>query len=316
MNNPFISFKSRAEEVEFQRQALNFNLLSQRPADVERLHLYADTVYQLVIDRVERINPIPYIFDVVQGEPGKKIKIKESWGGEVFERSYGEYKRKTRIERDWHEMSTSPKSVHFETAAEDLKTGVVTTTELAQMAADAIVHHKIKMAWKVLKDAVPTTDATYSTDTSGDLIYSDLDTEIKDLDDKYEIGLILGRRSFLFPIVTFTGYDNSSGYPEEVKRELHQRGMLDRYRGIPILGLREHKNELTGKVACDAGNIFILAANKGWNRFVEVAPVTPTLKTEPEDGTIHFIYDYEDGAAVWKPQFIRRLYNSSATGYL
>lgn len=296
----------RKKLVEAQQQDLDFDWYSPRAEDIEKRMAVADTVYQLVTDTLNTVNPLPMLFESATGELGKKIRDYRTYGGRVYERTYGEYKKASPFKREYFTISTSPKTLHWEWPVEDIQAGAVTLPEIAEMSARAILFYKVKLAWDTMKAAVPTTGA-YSTDVGASLTQSSLDTVIRAAGDQFEIAGIIGRHVFVSNITTYSGYDHSTGFPESVKEELHRRGMQSIYRGIPVFPLMDMQDELANQSAMDSTTAFIVARNKSFNRYVEVTPLKSVSEVRPSDGTFHLYYDFEDGFALWKPKYVRRL---------
>lgn len=304
----------RQNEVDAQRADLDFDWYSERRSDIDKRYAYADTIFQNVKMTVETSNPIPALFETVKGEGGKKIKAKRHYGGKVYERSYGEYKRVSAFKLKTYTMTTNQKAMHIAVPIEDLRNGVITTSELVDEAARAILFYKVSTVWSTLKAALPTSLAggEYVTSTATTITQSHIDTAIQNFGDRYKIAGMIGRHKYLWPITTFTGYDGGSGYPESVKQELHARGMTSMYKGVPIVTLQEFKDEMYGGVAADAGNIFIVSDEKGFNRYVEVAPLTSTNEVTRSTNMFHLYYEFEDGYAIWEQKFIHRLWDGTA----
>lgn len=302
----------RQSEIEAQMVDLDFDWTSERGADIDKRYAYADTIYQGVKHAVDTTNPLPALFETVRGEAGKKIKAKRHYGGKVYERSYGEYKRVSHFKSKFYTMSTSAKALHIAVSIEELKAGVVTTSELQAEATRAILFHKVSNVWKTLKTALPTSNTALTTNlSSATLIQSALDTAVRDFGDKYQIQGIVGRQKFLWPITNFSGYDGSTGYSEAVKLELYQRGMIGKYKGTDIFSLQDLSDEQYGTSAVDAGNIFIVGAEKGFNRYVEVTPLTSTNEVSRSTNMFHLYFDFEDGYAIWEPKFMYRLWDGT-----
>jgi hypothetical protein len=307
-----VSFRDQAAERAEQIKSLNFNWFDKRPASQEKITEFADLIYQRVQDQVNAVNPVNLMFDTQQGELGKRIRFKETVGGRVYTRSYGEYKKASPMKSTFFNISTTPKSLHLWWPIEDIKAGVILTSEMIDMATKAIMHYRTKLMWETLKDGILSSDATYCS-TSATLSAGALTTALLSLADTCQVQAIVGRKSYLGPIITFTGYDNTTGYPDTVKDQIHNQGWLSSFAGTPVIGLETYEDELTGAVAIDAGNIFIIGSKaKKWNRWVEVTPISYASEAIPSNSTFHLYYDFEDGFAIWKPKYMRRIWDGTA----
>lgn len=307
--NKFLTLADRQKFAEAQVKDYNFDWFSQRDSDVAKRMVVADTVYQLVSDQVNTTNPLPAIFEYQRGEAGKRIKAKRHYGGKVYERSYGEYKKASSFGVKFYTMSTSAKALHIEVPVEELKAGIITLPELAEQAAQAILYYKVSTVWKTLKTALPTSDTTVCTNVGTTLTQASLDTALRNMRDKYEIQGIFGRYSFLSQVVNYSGYGGSPRWPDETLMEMHKRGMIGQYMGVPIFTMSELRDEWYNTVAVDAANAFIIASKRDFNRYVEVTPLGRSEKIEPLDGTWHLIFDFEDGYALWETKYLHRLWN-------
>lgn len=292
-----------AQRTDFQ----NLDWLSHKTSDMAKKEIFADTVYNQVTTLVNTVNPIPMIFDRVTGEAGKKIVGKRIFGGQVFERSYGEFKRKSSFKTVYYTMTTSAKSISFSWPVEELRNGIVTLADIIESCTQAIIYHKVKLAWDTLKDAILSTDSTNNTNVGGTLTQSSLDGAIKSQSDKWRIAGIIGRRSYLDTALTFSGGSGADLMPESIKEDAWRRGLMQVYHGAPIFALPQLKDEITGALAMDASTCFIVSEYKGFNRYVEVAPVTSSNWITYETGEYNQAFDWEDGFAVWDNTFLHRL---------
>lgn len=306
-----MTYADRQKIVEAQKLDLAFDWLSDKTSDVQKRVAVADTIYELVTREVEATNPLPAIFTTVRGEAGKKIKAGRNYGGRVYERSYGEYKKISHFKAKYYTMTTTPKSLHISYPIEELAAGITTVSELSQQAANAILFHKVKTVWDTLKAACPT-GGDYCTDVGLVMVdQASLDTALSTFGDRYEIAGIFGRRAFLDGMFVYSGNDRSTGYPDSVKEDLINRGLLMFYRGAPILAMREIPDELYGASAMDAANAFIVAKDNSFNRYVEVTPLRSSNEVIKSDNTFHMYFDFEDGYAIWEPKYVHRLNNGA-----
>ena len=115
---------------------------------------------------------------------------------------------------------------------------------------------------------------------------------------------IVGRYSVLNPISGFTGY------ADEALEEIRKKGGLGRYRGADIVRLKYLADEVYGGVPFETSSIFLASNDKSFNRYVEAKPIERQSWIEPLDKTIHWTFDFEDGAAIWKLKYGHRIYNT------
>jgi len=309
MLNQFLTSKDRQAEVELQKKALNFDWYAQAGPDLQKRLAFANTVYEGIMQQIDETNPIPLIFNVRPGSLGTRIRVKEISGAKVYERAYGEFKRVSRLRASVHTITTMSRALHLEETVEELKAGIVTTSDLIEAGRLAVLRDKIGLMRTTMEAAIGTSSA-YATDYGAALSQSELDTEIKAVAATKEVGAILGPMGVLQGITEFAGYDGSTGYAESVKEELHRRGMLGVYRGIPVIAIRNSQDEAYGNVDLwSTTDIWICPADRSFTRFAEEQGATQTSRVQPDDGTFHLYIDYRDGAALWKTAWFRRLYS-------
>lgn len=305
----FIPLKDQEAERAQQVKDLKFNWHSKRLVVQEKLQEYADIIYERVADQVQAFNPINLLFSTSTGQIGKTIRFKQNFGGRVYTRSYGEIKKASPIKANFYTISTSPKALHLFWPIEDIKAGIILTSEMVDMATKAILHYRMKMMWDTLKAAIPTGSAT---NVGASFSQTGVLAALNSLGDVCPVQAIIGRRSFLGNIVTFTGYDGATGFSENLKNEIDRTGWVSQYAGVTTVGLEAFYDDLTGEAAIDAGNAFIIGAKtKNWNRFVEVTPLSSSYEAIARDNTWHLYFDFEDGFAVWKTTYMKRLWDGS-----
>ena len=308
----YITSAQREELVKAQQADLNFDWFDQRGASIDKRYAVADTIFEIVKTTVDYTNPIPALFNVQRGEAGKKIKAKRLYGGVVYERSYGEYKKVSMFKNTFYTLTTTPKALHISVPVEELQAGVVTIPELADAAAKAILFHKVNMVWKTLY-AATTTSGTNYTNVGASLTQSSLDTAIKTMADRHDLAGLFGRRKFLDPILTYSGYNSGGIYSPAMIDEITARGFLGQYRGVNLYPMQALKDEARALTTPTDGVAFLIAKNKDYNRYVEVTPLTTTNKVEQDDGSFHLYFQWEDGFAIWESEYIHRIWDGSTT---
>jgi hypothetical protein len=266
----------------------------------------AETIYQKVKRGVKMYNAVPQYMDVKKGEIGKTIEAYETLGGKVFNRAYGGYLRVSKLRKEKYTLTTAPAAVHIELPVESLKTGRYTAADVVFAATQAILLYKNRLAFDTFVAAYTTGSTGYVTNANSasltDTVLTSAINALADFD--VESITILGRYSVLTPISDFTGY------ADEALEEIRKKGYLGRYRGADILRLKYVVDEVYGGVPFDTTSVFLVSNEKSFNRYVEAKPIERQSWIEPKDKTIHWTFDFEDGAAIWKLKYGHRIYNT------
>jgi len=280
-------------------------------AAIDKIQEIAQTVLEKVKRGVKVYDPIPTMFNKTKGEMGKKVEAHEIEGAKVYGFTYGAVRRVSSLKHKTYTVDTAPSAVHLEIPVEQLKTGRYTTADLVFNATQAILRDKIALAYNTLNTAY-VNGTTYTTDNGGggSLAQVPVNTAIDKVAD-YEGGSItlIGRGKVVAPISDFVGSSTTGGLSDAALEEVRRQGFLSYYRGANIIRLSYVKDEVYGLEPFGTANVFVLSAEKSFNRFVEVTPITKRAWVEPATGMLHMIFEYEDGAAVWKLQYGNKIYN-------
>ena len=313
--------KTKISELrEMQREALDFDWYSKRDANVEKLEAFGSKVVKKVIDQVDIMNPIPLFFDVVQGNLDEELELQDVYGGRVYDYAYGTTMKISRLTTEAWTVLRTPRQLAFRETIQKIKTGRVLISDMVYNAARAIVVHKVKTAINTMIAAYPTTSSYVVNAGSADITAAKLDDAIRPVRGLAQIRAIVGDSRALYPISTFTGYDNSTGFSEQQKQELAQKGMLGMYKGIPIVELKDYTDLRYGNNPIAATNVWILPvdAKKKFNVFEEAGSINPEPpETNQETSEVSLYFRWEDGAALPsssnKLRYARRIYGCATS---
>lgn len=271
-----------------------------------KIDAIAETIYEKLKRGVKMYNAVPSYMDVRKGEIGKTIEAYETKGGKVYNRAYGGYMRVSELRKEKFTMETKPAAVHIALPVEALKTGRYTAADVVFAATQAIILYKNRLAFDTFVAAYTTGSTGFVTNANGvALTNTVLKTAIDTLAD-YDVSsmTVLGRYSVLTPISDFTGY------ADEALEEIRKKGYLGRWRGADILRLKYVVDEVYGGVPFDTSSVFVVSNEKSYARYVEAKPIERQSWISPSDKMIHWTFDFEDGAAIWKLKYAHRIYNT------
>jgi len=272
------------------------------PAMSERIDVIGEKIFEKVKLAVERFNPIPYFFETMRGDISKTVELRRTYGGRAYIRSYGGYVRVSPLTTETLTIDTRPYAVHIAEPLEKFRTGRLTTADVVVNATTAILNHRVKLVFNVLRDAYLAGSASYRTDAAGaSLSKPVLDNAINVVADETDDFAIVGRRKLLTAINDFTGYADAA--LEEIRR----MGLLGRYKAAPIVAIKRIKDRKYNDEPIPTDKIFVVAPHVG--RFVEAKALTRRTWVDAATNTFHFVIDIEDGAACWDLEFGHMIYN-------
>jgi hypothetical protein len=271
-----------------------------------KIDAIAETIYENLKRGVKMYNAVPAYMDVRRGSIGKTLEAYETKGGKVYNRAYGGYMRISELRKEKFTLVTKPAAVHISLPVEALKTGRYSAADVVFAATQAILLYKNRLAFDTFVAAYDTGQTGFVTNANSVAL---TDTVLKSAIDTladYDVSsmTVLGRYSVLTPISDFTGY------ADEALEEIRKKGFLGRWRGADILRLKYVVDEVYGGVPFDTSSVFVVSNEKSYARYVEAKPIERQSWIEPKDKTIHWTFDFEDGAAIWKLKYAHRIYNT------
>lgn len=284
----------------------DLNPNSRTAETLAKVDAIAETIYENLKRGVKMYNAVPSYMDVRKGEIGKTLEAYETKGGKVYNRAYGGYMRISELRKEKFTLVTKPAAVHISLPVEALKTGRYSAADVVFAATQAIVLYKNRLAFDTFVAAYDTGQTGYVTNANGvALTNTVLKSAIDSLADfDVDSMTVLGRYSVLTPISDF------SGYSDVALEEIRKKGFLGRWRGADILRLKYVVDEVYGDVPFDTDSVFVVSNEKSYARYVEAKAIERQSWIEPKDKTIHWTFDFEDGAAIWKLKYAHRIYDT------
>lgn len=271
-----------------------------------KIDAIAETIYENLKRGVKMYNAVPSYMDVRKGVIGKTLEAYETKGGKVYNRAYGGYMRISELRKEKFTLVTKPAAVHISLPVEALKTGRYSAADVVFAATQAIVLYKNRLAFDTFVAAYTTGSTGFVTNANSvaitDVVLKSAIDSLADYD--VDSMTVLGRYSVLTPISDFTGY------ADVALEEIRKKGFLGRWRGADILRLKYMVDEVYGGVPFDTSSVFVVSNEKSYARYVEAKPIERQSWIEPKDKTIHWTFDFEDGAAIWKLKYAHRIYNT------
>lgn len=274
-----------------------------------KIQAIAETVLTKVKRSVKVYNPVPLFFSMEKGQLGKTIEAHEIEGGKVYSFTYGGGRRISSLKHETFSITTTPKAVHFALPVEQLKTGRYTTADLVFAATQAILRDKVSLSWNTMIGGYPTGGGHATNNSGTPIAKTPLDTAIDAVAD-YDVSTlsVIGRYSVLSSISDFAGSNYQNLYADSALEEIRKRGFLQNYRGADIIRLKYLVDSVYGTEPFGTASVFVVSNEKAFNRYVEVTGLNRRAWVEPSTGTFHMIFEYEDGAAIWKPEYGHRIY--------
>lgn len=283
-------------------------------ATLDKIEAIAETVYSKVKRGVKVYNPVPLIYDVQKGELGKTLEAHEILGGKVYNYSYGGVRRMSGLEHKTYTITTKPASVHFALPVEQMRVGRYTMSDLVFAATQAIIRYKTKLAYNTFVAAYPTSATAYVSNNNNATLQQSILEGAIDAVAAYGVSAItvVGRKSKLNAVNDFTGSNYQHLYPDAVLMDMHKKGYVTTFRGANLIGLATDEDEVYDTEAFGSSSVFLVSQEKSFNRFVEVGGIARSAWIEPGTKTFHMMFDFEDGAAIWKQKYGHRIYGVSA----
>lgn len=293
--------KTQAELRELQREALDFQWFSNRDSSVEKLEAFGNHVYQRVAQEVELYNPLDLFYDMVPGELDTELEFSEVIGyGRVYDWAYGTVRKASSLTQTAWTVRQSPRAMHFRIPVQKLQTGRLMVSDLVSAAAKGILVHKISLGLNVFNANFPALGA-FTTDLNNAAIgQNGLDAAIRRIRGVCDIRAIVGSARALFPLDSLAGYD-ALGFDDATKAELHRKGVLGMFRGIPVIRIKDFTDERYNVNPISNTDIYIVPVTEKarYNVYSEIGSTRPEPpQTHQEDQTVSLYWQWEDGAAV------------------
>lgn len=160
------------------------------------------------------------------------------------------------------EMTVSPEliSAHIMLPLHQLRSGRYgTIDDQMRKAKRAILGQQNKIVWDTFIAAVPNTTTLNNYNAVGGVITSTaLNASLNHVEDQEGgTAVIVGRRDRLYGVNNLTGL-----FSDAVKDEVLKRGGIGMYRGIPLVGFKQYKDQ-NGKKTLDEDEVFTIGYDCG-----------------------------------------------------
>jgi len=302
-------FKAHAEDTKHAFADIDTSFLN-RPKTQERILEIGEKVF----DKVQRVisleDPIPMMFHTKSYGIGEKPEIHDVYGGRVYERAYGAYARMSRLTQDTYTLNPFQFAIHIAEPLEQLQSGRITVADITFAISQAVLARRVRFAYDTFISAYGT-NATYTTNVGGALDEPNFRSAVRKVAKFSDVNQTRVIGNYV-DVVQVADFNNASGkydlFSDEAKELVRRQGALDVYSGAVIIPIKYWADDRYGFQAFEAGSIFVISNELGWNEFAEFGDVRQDTWVSPGDGMVHYLYVFNIGAAVWKLKYGHRLY--------
>lgn len=232
-----------------------------------------------------------------------RIFIREAGGLKAFYMARGGYIEASELTSEISEVPRDMLGVHVWEFEDKFLTNfsesAQTLRDLSIRRMDAEINRRVHT---VLTEAVPSGSPFYLA-TPG-LSKPGVDAAIAAVQDASDSGdvVIVGRPTMTRQIMDFDGYGN------ETLEEIRNKGVLGQYRGVPIVELRNFKDE-DGKPYLPSNEMWIMTRDTG--KFAFFGGLKSKEFTELDNWYWHYLARRDTGVLVHHPERARRLLDTS-----
>jgi hypothetical protein len=295
------NIKTREELVqEFQKafastiQAIDFEDSKQRQA-------LALTFLKYVQLNVERDNILPLIADVETVPVGATPQWIVRKGVKAYVHEPGTYAPRSMVTQITNTIQSEMISVHPEMEISQLQAGRYgSIADITSMCKEELLGRKYAAAWTTLINSITTTTegsnyGTYNTTSSVTAKKNIIVSGLKWVEDVGKgARAIVGRFTLVADITEFDGYS------EVTKSEIDRAGWLGRYRGVPIVSLKQYTDGY-GVRLINADNIMIVSNETTKLAITEPLQVREAIDIDTLMWHMHMWEKY--GFGVFLPEF-------------
>jgi hypothetical protein len=233
-----------------------------------------------------------------------RIFIREASGLKAFYMARGGYIEASELTAEISEVPRDMLGVHVWEFEDKFLTNFAesaqTLRDLSIQRMDAEVNRRVHT---VLAEAIPT-GSPYFVATPG-LSKPAVDAAIAAVEDASISGgntVIVGRPTMTRQIMDFDGFGN------ETLEEIRQKGVLGQYRGVPIIELKNYKDE-DGQPYLPANELWIMTQDTG--KFAFFGGLKSKEFMELDNWYWHYLARQDTGVLVYHPERARRLLDTS-----
>ncbi len=308
---------TQKQQREAQKEALDFDFYSYKDSNVEKLEAFGSHLYKRVVDEIEVSNPLDLFFDFDNGDLDTEYEQQIVSGGRVYDWAYGATRKRSPIKMEHWTILQTPRQLAYEIEVQKLKTGRLLVNDLVSEAARCILAHKVKTGINAFLASYPTSSDYSINAGDADITQTVIDTALRPLRGLGKARAIVGHATALYPLTKLLGYDANTGFPESVKEELHRKGNLGQYLGVPIVELLDYQDPYYLDTPIPSTNIWVVPEmSKNFNVYLEYGDISPETPETIQNQQLIVLYWYwEDGAGLpTKDQLLRyarRIYAAS-----
>lgn len=232
-----------------------------------------------------------------------RIYIREAGGLKAFYMARGGYIEASELTAEISEVPRDMIGVHVWEFEDKFLTNfsesAQTLRDLSIQRMDAEINRRVHT---VLTEAIPS-GSPYYLSTPG-LSKPAVDAAISAVRDSSRSGevVIVGRPTMVDQIMDFDGFGN------ETKEEIRNKGMLGQYRGVPIVSLKNYKDE-DGQAYLPGNEMWIMTRDTG--KFAFFGGLKSKEFNELDNWYWHYLARRDTGVLVHHPERARRLLDSS-----
>jgi len=267
--------------------------------DSQRIEI-AEAVVQLINDEIAVSDPTPMLVDVIDGTLGNDYVWQEIDSAlRVVSRSPGSIPLSQGLTFTEYGVTTSQKEIAVEIPLEKIAVGRVTASQVTTLVAEAVNRYRIASILSAVDAGVPS-GADRSGVTGWNLRYSgldhdNLDAAVDGMLDESESVTIFGRHAALAGIRTF------DDWADLVQADMQTRGQVGRYRGQPVLTLRDTTSKRVSEHLISAKKVYLAAAVKGAKYVQKDLGFLNWAEVDAKSATFGMGLRMEDGLLVFDP---------------
>lgn len=265
-------------------------------------HEIAEVLFQLITDEVTVSDPVPFLVDEVDGDIRNQYVFQMLNSAlRVTPRAYGSKPLSQRLTfKEWS-MQTTMKEIAVELPLEEIASGRITPSLVAEQIAFAVNRYRIATVLDALDNAVPaaTSDRTgkagYTLRYVG-LTKANLDNAIDGMADDGNTPSIMGRHIAMNPTIRGFG-----GWSQQTMYNLEQRGVLSMYLGSPIVTLSDEYSKYVGAHVIRNDRVYLAGQKKGAQFMTKDVSFLNYAIVDERTATFSTGIRIEDGLLVWDP---------------
>jgi len=302
-------YRAQADETRNAFADIDVNFAG-RTAVREKLYEIGVKVFSKVEQALNLYDPIPQMFHTATYGIGEQPEIHEVSGGRVYERSYGAYARMSRLTQTTYTLTPYGFAIHLAEPLETLQSGRITAADVSFAIAKEVLARRIRFGYDTYIAALGT-DANQTVNESGALTDTNVKLAIRKVNKLADVTscTLVGAYVDLVQVADFNTVTDMWGlFPESLKEEVARRGVIGQYSGAMILPIKYWTDDRYAYEPFPSGSVFAVSNEMGWNEFANFGSARTDSWISPEDGMVHWLYDFKIGAAVWKIKYLFRIY--------